>query len=157
MVKLFPMDPADYPAYLENSIREYAEDKIKSGQWKESEALEKSRGEFLHLLPDGVHTRNEFIYSIVDEATNQKLGILWVEIKMDETPRRAFGYDFIVYEPFRGKGFGRQALQALDQLLISMDVKSMGLHVFGHNAAAFELYKKMGFEITNINMRKKYE
>lgn len=33
----------------------------------------------------------------------------------------------------------------------------MGLHVFGHNATAFELYKKMGFEITNINMRKYYK
>ena len=157
MVKLVPMDPADYPAYLENGIREYAEDKVKSGQWKESESLEKSRGEFLHLLPDGVHTKNEFIYSIVNEETNQKIGILWVEVKMEETPRRAFGYDFIVYEPFRGKGFGKQALQALDKILISMDVESMGLHVFGHNATAFELYKKMGFEITNINMRKKYK
>jgi len=157
MVKLVPMDPADYPAYLENSIREYAEDKVKSGQWKESESLEKSRGEFLHLLPDGVHTKNEFIYSIVNEETNQKIGILWVEIKMEESPRRAFGYDFIVYESYRGKGFGKQALQALDKILISMDVESMGLHVFGHNTTAFELYKKMGFEITNINMRKKYK
>ena len=151
------MDSADYPAYLENSVREYAEDKVKSGQWKESESLEKSRSEFDKLLPEGVNSRNEFIYSIVDESSGQKLGMLWVEIKMDETPRRAFGYDFIVYEPFRGKGFGKQALQALDKLLISMDVESMGLHVFGHNATAFELYKKMGFEITNINMRKKYK
>ena len=108
----------------------------------------------MHLLPDGVHTKNEFIYTIVNEETGQKIGILWVEVKMEETPRRAFGYDFIVNEPFRGKGYGKQALQALDKLLISMDVESMGLHVFGHNATAFELYKKMGFEITNINMRK---
>ena len=154
MVKLVPMDPADYPAYLENGIREYAEDKVKSGQWKESESLEKSRGEFMHLLPDGVHTKNEFIYSIVNEETGQKIGVLWVEIKMEETPRRAFGFDFMLYEQFRGKGFGKQALQALDKQLISMDVESMGLHVFGHNTTAFELYKKMGFEITNVNMRK---
>ena len=157
MVKLIPMDPADFPAYRERSIREYAEEKVKSGNWQESEALEKSRAEFNKLLPDGVNTKNEFIYTIMDESSGQKLGILWVEIKMDETPRRAFGFDFIIYEPFRGKGFGRQALQALDQLLISKDVESMGLHVFGHNVTAFELYKKMGFEITNINMRKKYK
>ena len=111
----------------------------------------------MQLLPDGVHTKNEFIYSIVNEETNQKIGILWVEIKMEETPRRAFGFDFMLYEPFRGKGFGKQALQALDEILISMGVESLGLHVFGHNTAAFELYKKMGFEITNINMRKKYD
>lgn len=157
MVKLIPMDPADYPAYLERGIREYAAEHVKTGNWKESEALEKSRAEFNKLLPDGVNSKNEFIYSIVDESSGQKLGILWVEIKMDQTPRRAFGFDFIIYEPFRGKGFGKQALQALDKLLISMDVESMGLHVFGHNATAFELYKKMGFEITNVQMRKKYK
>lgn len=157
MVKLVPMEAADYPAYLEISIREYAEDKVKSGQWKETEALEKSRGEYMRLLPDGVHTKNEFIYTIVNEETGQKIGILWVEVKMEETPRRAFGFDFMLYEQFRGKGFGKQALHALDKILISMDVESMGLHVFGHNKTAFELYKKMGFEITNINLRKKYK
>jgi ribosomal protein S18 acetylase RimI-like enzyme len=85
------------------------------------------------------------------------VGILWVEIKMDETPRRAFGYDFMVYEEFRGKGFGKQALMALDEILKSKDVEWMGLHVFGHNTNAFELYKKMGFEITNVQMKKYYK
>jgi ribosomal protein S18 acetylase RimI-like enzyme len=46
---------------------------------------------------------------------------------------------------------------ALDEILKSKDVESMGLHVFGHNTNAFELYKKMGFEITNIQMRKVYK
>jgi ribosomal protein S18 acetylase RimI-like enzyme len=157
MVKLIPMDPADFPAYLESSIRDYAVDKIRSGQWKESEAIEKSRAEYARYLPDGLDTKDQFIYSIVDESNQQKLGVLWVEVKMDESPRTAFGFDFIIDEPFRGKGFGKQALQALDWQLISMGVASMGLHVFGHNATAFNLYKKMGFEITNINMRKMYK
>jgi len=42
----------------------------------------------------------------------------------------------------------------LDEKLISMNVDSVGLHVFGHNIVAQELYKKSGYEITNINMRK---
>ena len=75
---------------------------------------------------------------------------------MDKTPRRAFGYDFELDEEYRGKGFGKQALAALDEKLRSMDVESMGLHVFAHNTTAFELYKKMGFEMTNIQMRKYY-
>jgi ribosomal protein S18 acetylase RimI-like enzyme len=35
-----------------------------------------------------------------------------------------------------------------------MDVESVGLHVFGDNIAAQELYKKMGFQITGIHMKK---
>lgn len=157
MVKLIPMAEEDYGPYLERTIREYAEEKVKSGDWQEAESMEKSRKEFEYFLPDGLQSKDEFIYSIVDESTRQKMGILWVEVKMDETPRRAFGYDFMVYEEFRGKGFGKQALMALDEILKSKDVESMGLHVFGHNVNAFELYKKMGFEITNINMRKYYK
>jgi len=157
MVKLIPMAQKDFETYRERGIREYAEEHVKTGNWKKSEALEKSRAEFDKLLPNGLQSKDEFIYSIVDESTGQKMGILWMEVKMDETPRRAFGYDFIVYEEFRGQGFGKQALIALDELLKSMDVDSMGLHVFGHNTNAFELYKKMGFEITNINMRKYYK
>ena len=157
MVKLTPMAQEDFAAYLERSVREYAAEHVKTGNWKESESLEKSRAEFNKLLPNGLQSKDEFVYSIVDESTGRKLGILWVEVKMDETPRRAFGYDFWIAEEFRGKGFGKQALMALDEILKSKDVEFMGLHVFGHNTNAFELYKKMGFEITNVQMKKYYK
>ena len=157
MVKLTPMAQEDFAAYLERSVREYAAEHVKTGNWKESESLEKSRAEFDKLLPNGLQSKDEFVYSIVDESTGRKMGILWVEIKMDETPRRAFGYDFWIAEEFRGKGFGKQALMALDEILKSKDVEFMGLHVFGHNTNAFELYKKMGFEITNVQMKKYYK
>lgn len=157
MVKLTPMAQEDFAAYLERSVREYAAEHVKTGNWKESESLEKSRAEFNKLLPNGLQSKDEFVYSIVDESTGRKMGILWVEVKMDETPRRAFGYDFWIAEEFRGKGFGKQALMALDEILKSKDVEFMGLHVFGHNTNAFELYKKMGFEITNVQMKKYYK
>lgn len=86
----------------------------------------------------------------------RKIGILWIEVKMDATPRRAFGYDFRIDEDFRGKGYGKQALAALDEVLKSMQVESMGLHVFGDNLTAQSLYRKMGFEVTGVHMRKKY-
>lgn len=37
-----------------------------------------------------------------------------------------------------------------------MNVRSVDLHVFGDNIGAQELYKKMGFEITGIRMRRCY-
>ena len=154
MVKLVPTEQADFSAYLERGIAEYAEDKVKSGNWTVEEALERSRKEFEKYLPDGLQSKNEYIFSIVDGAGDQKLGMLWVEVKMDSTSHDAFIFDFRVEEQFRGKGYGKQALAALDDKLISMNVDSVGLHVFGHNIVAQELYKKSGYEITNINMRK---
>jgi len=69
--------------------------------------------------------------------------------------QKAFIYDFIIEESFRGKGYGKQALVALDEKIKSMDVQSVGLHVFGDNVTAQELYRKMGYQITGIHMKKK--
>ena len=38
--------------------------------------------------------------------------------------------------------------------LKSMNVESVELHVFGDNIAAQELYKKAGYQITGVYMRK---
>jgi ribosomal protein S18 acetylase RimI-like enzyme len=73
---------------------------------------------------------------------------------MDENPRRAFINDFVIEPQFRGQGFGKQTLQALDTKMEEMNVESITLHVFAHNATAINLYEKMGYEVTNLYMRK---
>jgi ribosomal protein S18 acetylase RimI-like enzyme len=81
-----------------------------------------------------------------------KIGFLWVQVK----DNKAFIYDFVIQEEYRGKGYGKQALAAMDERLQLMIVDSVALHVFGDNTAAQELYKKMGFGITGLHMQKKY-
>ncbi len=149
MVKLEPIQQKDFEIFLERGIREYAEDHVRNGNWTAEEVLERSKKEFEQLLPDGINSQHQYLYSIIDEDDSKK-GVLWVQIK----DQKAFIYDFIIDESFRGKGYGKQALAALDERLISMNVDSVGLHVFGHNIVAQEVYKKSGYEITNINMRK---
>ena len=151
MVKLVKMLQSDFEPYLERGIHEYAADHVRNGNWTAEEALEKSRKQFQDLLPEGVNSRDQFLYSIVDEATNNKMGLLWVQVK----GQNAFIYDFLIDEEFRGKGFGKQALAAMDEELKSMHVQSVGLHVFGDNVSAQELYKKMGFEVTGMHMKKR--
>lgn len=151
MVKLVKMTQEDFVPYLERGIREYAEDHVRNGNWTAEEALEKSRKQFQDLLPEGVNSKDQFLYSIVDEEINNKMGLLWVQVR----GQNAFIYDFLIDEEFRGKGFGKQALTAMDEELKSMNVQSVGLHVFGDNTNAQELYKKMGFQITGLHMKKK--
>jgi ribosomal protein S18 acetylase RimI-like enzyme len=114
--------------------------------------LERSKKEFASLLPAGIHTKNQYLWSILDEARH-KIGVLWIQVQEG----KAFIYDFIIDEAFRGKGYGKQALMAMDEKLRSMNVESVGLHVFGDNTTAQELYKRMGFQITGIHMRKVLE
>jgi RimJ/RimL family protein N-acetyltransferase len=150
VVKLELMQQEDFDRLLERGIREYAEDHVRNGNWPAEGALERSKKEFDTLLPEGVHSKDQYVWSLVDEENN-KIGILWVQVKN----QRAFIYDFMIEEAFRGKGFGKQALAAMDEKLKSMDVESVALHVFGDNITAQELYKKMGFEIAGMHMRKK--
>jgi ribosomal protein S18 acetylase RimI-like enzyme len=157
MVKLVPMEQIDFDTYTEHSIVEYANDKVRNGNWSVEESLERSRKEFQHYLPDGLRSKDQFVYSIIEETSGQKLGMLWVEVKTETPHRPAFIFDFRIDEQFRGKGYGKQSLLALDELLKSMGADSVGLHVFGDNIVAQELYKKAGYVITNINMKKTYQ
>ena len=155
MGTLIPIEQDDFEAFLEHEIVEYTQDKVKSGNWLAEEALEKSRAEFMSLLPDGTQTKDQFVFNILDEQTHQKLGVLWVQVKMDEPHRRAFICDFVIESQFRGQGFGKQALQAMDKKLGEMNVESVSLHVFAHNTTAIALYEKMGYVVTNLYMCKK--
>jgi RimJ/RimL family protein N-acetyltransferase len=150
MITLEPLQQEDFERYLEHSIGDYAADHIRNGNWSEEEAVERSRQEFMSLLPEGVHSKNQYLWSILDGKN--KIGILWVQIKN----AKAFIYDFRIHEEFRGKGYGKQALAAMDDWLKSIGVDSVSLHVFGDNKTAQELYKKMGFVVTDMHMQKKY-
>lgn len=149
MIKLEPLEQEDFDHLIEVEIRDYAEEHVRNGNWPAEGALERSRQQFETLLPDGVHSKDQYLWSIVSEE-NQKIGMLWVQVK-DQT---AFIYDFVIDEQLRGKGYGKQALTAMDEKLKSMKVASVALHVFGDNVGAQELYKKMGFQITGIHMKK---
>ena len=149
MITLEPIEQEDFERFLESEIRGYAEDHVRNGNWPAEGAVERSRKEFEALLPNGIHSRDQYLWSIVD-LENNKIGMLWVQVK----DQKAFLYDFIIDEAFRGNGYGKQALIAMDEKLKSMNVESVGLHVFGDNIRAQELYKKMGFQITGIHMKK---
>jgi ribosomal protein S18 acetylase RimI-like enzyme len=143
------MQQADFEVFLERGIREYAEDHVRNGNWQVKDALERSKKQFEYYLPDGIQTKDQYLWSLLDEEGN-KIGVLWVQVK----DGKGFIFDFVIEEKFRGRGFGKQALTAMDEKLQSMDVESVALHVFGDNIAAQELYKKAGFQITGLHMRK---
>ena len=156
MVQLLPMTQPEYEAWLDNAIRDYAQDKVQAGAWEASEALERSRAEFQKLLPEGRHSPDNHLYSIWsdDAPLDTPVGVLWIAIPTWKRTM-AFIYDIIVFEPYRRRGYGRQAMLALDDKVRALGLDSIGLHVFGHNPGALALYQQVGYEITDINMLKK--
>ena len=155
MIRLEPMSEATYQAYLEVTVREYADDKVKAGNWQPEEALARSTEEFLRYLPDGVATKDNYLYDIVAEARGGKVGMIWLARMMQGSKPVLFIYDFRIDEAERRKGYGEQAMQAAEVQARTLGYDMIALHVFGHNQAARALYEKLGYEITNINMAKK--
>jgi ribosomal protein S18 acetylase RimI-like enzyme len=115
--------------------------------------LERSRKEFEGSLPQGVATPGNFLFTLLNENA-EKVGFLWYAIPPKQ-PTLAFIYDFEIYESFRRRGYASQALPALEQDAKARGLTQIELHVFGHNTAARELYKKAGFAETNVMMSKR--
>jgi len=61
------MDEAEFQNYLKESIPEYAQEHVKAGRWSAEEALQRATEECEEILTDGLHTKNQYLFSIVDE------------------------------------------------------------------------------------------
>lgn len=157
MVKLVPMSADEFTAYLAKAVAGYAEEHVKAGNWSADEALQKSEKEFHGLLPDGVASKDNYLYIITDAESGAKVGILWIA-RMERKPAPfAFVYDVEIDEAYRRMGYGSQAFSALEDKVKSLGLNEIRLHVFGHSHGARAMYEKLGFVATNIQMSKKIE
>ena len=153
MVILQPMTEAELQRFLEPAIIEYAQGHVEDGQWTEEEAIEKSRQEFQNLLPQGAATPNHYLFTLVNEA-QQKAGMLWFARRESQGQPTAFVYDVRIDEAFRRQGYASQAFREMENKVRALGWKKISLHVFGNNDAALEMYKKLGYEMTNVLMAK---
>lgn len=156
-VKLIKMPLSDYEHYMADAIQNYADDKIKANTWNENEAYELSVASFKKLLPQGIHTQHEYLFSVIEDPTREHIGFLWFHLEQGNGEPKLFVYDLIIFEAYRAMGYGKKTLVALDEKAQSMKVKYIGLHVFAHNKTAFHLYEQAGYKITDITMGKNIE
>jgi ribosomal protein S18 acetylase RimI-like enzyme len=146
------MTAAEFGSYLEPAIREYAAQKVISGEWTPEESVRLSRRDHLRLLPDGLASADHLLFTARDENTGQPVATLWLALRMRGVDVEAYVYDLEVRREMRGHGYGRATMRACLAKARELGADSVGLHVFGHNMTARSLYASMGFEPTNINM-----
>ena len=153
VINLVRMSEYDFNQFLDTSIDNYANEKVAAGNWRAEEAFERSKQEFARLLPEGKETKGHTLYTIVVQNSEEKVGSLWV--KTDNEAKEAFIYEFNVHHDKQGNGFGTEAINVLEGILKDYGITGLSLHVFAHNKQAIRLYERLGFETTNINMKKK--
>ena len=148
------MNAEEFAAYVEQAIPEFARHKVASGQWSEASSLELSRQGYDELLPQGLATPENFLFTVREAATRKVVGALWYAIQERAGGRIAYVYDVLVESQYRRRGYATQAFQALEAAVSSLGLSGVALHVFGHNKAAQALYAKLGYQATNIIMFK---
>ena len=149
------MNAREFAAYVERAIPEYAQDKVESGQWSKASSLGLSRQGYAELLPKGLETPDNFLFTLHDRATLQEVGMLWYAVEERASERIAYVYDILVEQEHQRKGYASQAFAALGLEVASRGLSGIALHVFGHNRPARALYAKLGFRPTNISLFKK--
>lgn len=151
-ISLTRMTQEEYDVWIARSLANYRDENIKNGLTFE-EAQKKSDEDFKRLLPFGRNSEDQYIYSIKENG-NSWIGTLWFGVRGASDNRKAFIYDIVLDESTRGKGYGKKAMLLLETEVQNLGLRHIGLHVFGHNTVARNLYESLGYGITNLNMEK---
>ena len=99
----------------------------KDGSWNALdavEALEKSRQETERLLPQGLQSKDHYLFSLYDG--DQAVGIIWLKANMDRPVKSGFIFDVEIKEEFRGKGYGKQIMLLIEEKARELGLKSIG-------------------------------
>jgi len=155
MSKLIPMTQPEYEAFLERLIPDYAADNVRAGYWSEDEALERSRKQIESLLSQSLQTKDHFLYTLYDG--DEAVGMIWLRAELDRPIKSGFIFDVEIRDEFRGKGYGKEAMLLIEEKARELGIKRMGLHVFAYNDVAKNLYERIGYKVSSMNMLKDLE
>lgn len=157
MIRLVPMTEDELQAYLPVTIANYANDHAKAGNLSADTALDYAQNEFANLLPHGVATPQQHLFTIEDAETGANVGMIWFTEKRTLNPPSAYICDFVIKPQFRRQGYGKQALVALEAKIKECGLSVIRLHVFGHNVGAIRLYETLGYNVSDLIMAKMLE
>ncbi len=152
MLRLEKMTATHFDDYMSRSIKEYALEKVQAGSWTQEDSLGNAKLTYDRLLPDGLNTPDNFLFSIIND--DNVIGYIWLGAD-SENKNIAFIFDFEIYDTYQNNGFGSQAIALASTKAKALGFTSIGLHVFGTNSRAIHVYEQTGFEITDIKMQKK--
>ena len=150
-ITLRPMLADEFPSYRDYFVVDYADEIAENYGYTLEKSRIIAREELADDLPQTVNTPNHVLLCIENE-NGEMVGYLWYKLMDDgET---AFGLDFIIFEPFRKKGYGKAAMGALEKQLSHTGVEQLKLRVAFYNKRALRLYENVGFSVTGYNMIK---
>jgi len=160
-VRLESVSPSEYERFVEAQIREFADQKVRAGQWSAEDALGLARHVVEGFLPHEGPRPGHRVWKAVAKSGDH-VAWLWIgppPVKTLDIPSKRWLYQITVEPSLRGNGYGRAALAAGERILVGEGVKELYLNVFSWNTIARSLYDSSGYEVihdgeTDTGMRK---
>jgi ribosomal protein S18 acetylase RimI-like enzyme len=154
-VALRPLSEVEYAAWRAHSQEGYADDMERNGGFGPEQALAKAQLDFDQILPDGLATPGQHVWTIANPA-GETVGHAWLgERDSPGRGRAAFVYDVYIDEDHRGRGYGRAAMLCLEAEARTLGHDRIELNVFGGNEVARGLYRSLGYEERAVYMGKR--
>jgi RimJ/RimL family protein N-acetyltransferase len=154
MISLRPMRADEYSAYLDYFIPDYAIEIAANYCLSPVESRLQASREIDEDLPQGVETPGQVLLCIIDSISGDDsiIGYLWY--RPDIPARSIHISDFHIFAAHQGKGYGKEALAALELGLSKTGFTQIKLRVAEDNKRAKHVYDVSGFRVTGVNMSK---
>ena len=153
-VSLRPVPPERMPAWIQRSADEYARDLVLLGRPAE-EAHRVAEAGMTESFPNGRARAGHAVLDVLDHA-GDPVGYLWIgpDTSADAGGDAWWVWDILVDEGRRGEGLGRATMLLAEAYATAHGARTLGLSVFGSNAAARRLYESLGYGTTKVTMSK---
>lgn len=151
-MRLRPLRDDEFDAFYAESKRGYVESLEIHGGWSADAARSKGDADMKQLFPGGLPAEGQNVFVIENDA-GADIGKVWFAWPSSEEGV-AFLYDIHLTRGERSRGYGREAMQQLEQLVRERGAKQIALNVFGGNEIARRLYRALGYAERAVFMSK---
>ncbi len=146
------MTDDEFTPWRERSLHEYAHERAAAHGRSYEDVLPEAKRQAETILPEGRATKGHHFLRVLED--DQPVGWLWLGPHPDKAGA-AWVYDIEIEEPMRGRGLGRRAMLAAEQIVAADGASELGLNVFGFNTNAIALYQSLGYATVAMQMNKR--
>jgi ribosomal protein S18 acetylase RimI-like enzyme len=152
-LRLRPLHDDELAEFIEASRREYVVGLVEHARMSADFADRKAERDLASVTGAASIPEGHSLYWIEDGE--ERIGRLWFEERPSpRLGRLAWLNEVEIDEPFRGRGYGRRALDLLEDEVRARGLPEIALNVWGGNDVARALYDSHGYFERAVEMAK---
>ena len=149
-IRLRELRDDELPEWLDAARRFYVSDLECHAGMTAAEAEAKAARDHEALFPEGRPVEGQHLFAIEDKR-GEVIGRLFFAAR----PSGVWLYEIELEEQVRGRGLGREAMVAFENLAQELGATKVTLNVFGGNDVARSLYRSLGYVEEAVQMGKR--